>query len=82
MYNIKVLNVKLPFIEAIEHLYNNKEDYIACVCYDEPNPIFITLENNNELCVVDNKSITKKTKLLTIEHVLHNNFYLIIEDRK
>lgn len=81
---VQIINVKLPFIEAIEHLRNDK-DAIACVCINDSRPCIILRTENNELNIVEENLFTKTEKtinelskrLLSLDNILEHKWQMI-----
>lgn len=81
---IQVINVKLPFIEAIEHLHND-ENAIGCICLDDSRHCVISLTDNNELkiieedlfsdCIKEFNELT--TRLLSLNNILEHQWNMI-----
>ena len=84
MKNIRILNVKHSFIEAIEALNEDKE-ILGCTCIDSVNPCVIISNEFNEIEIYKNnifdETIEHIKSNLTIENILNKNFYLIVEDK-
>lgn len=83
IYNkVQILNIKLPFIEAIEHLKTD-EDAIGCMCITQDKPCIITLNENKELKIIENNlfdvNVPLIERLLTIDNILSDEYYLIIK---
>lgn len=83
MTNIRVINVKLPFIEAIENLEED-DNAIACICIDDERPCIIARTSNNELDVLEemffetSKTIEEATRrFLTIDNVLKHQWQMV-----
>ena len=82
--NIQIINVKLPFIEAIEHLHSDN-NAIGCVCLDNTRPCVITLTENRELRIIEEDIFTSCVKkfeeftdrLLSLENVLQHEWYMV-----
>ncbi len=51
--SVKLLNVKLPFIEAVEYLKTDSE-VLGCICLNTQRPCAITLNELSELRVIEN----------------------------
>ena len=85
MKNIKILNVKHSFIEAIEALNENKEEILGCVCLDSVNPCIIISNEFNEIEIYKNnvfdETIEHIKTNLTFSNMLNEIFYLLIEDK-
>lgn len=85
--NIQIINVKLPFIEAIEHLYND-ENAIGCVCLDDTKHCIISLTDNKELKIIEEdlfsecvKSIDEMTtRLLSLNNILYHQWNMIYKN--
>ena len=45
---VKLLNVKLPFVEAVEYLKTDSE-VLGCICLNTQRPCVITLNELSEL---------------------------------
>lgn len=86
MENRRILNVKLPFTEAIEHLKND-EDAVACICGDEKKHTTVMIGEGDVLCVTKDNIFEInghgffQAALLTVKNVLEDDWYLIIEDK-
>lgn len=81
---IKVLNVKLSFIEAITQLKNDN-DVIACICNNTSRPCIIMLNQLNELRIIENNIFDKLDtifidRLLHLDNVLENDWFLVIKN--
>lgn len=82
--NITVINVNLPFIEAIEHL-NNDKDVIGCVCLNDTRPCIIALNENKELKIIEENFLQKYEKtfdeltsrLLSLDNILKHQWQLV-----
>lgn len=83
---IQVINVKLPFIEAIEIL-KDEENAIGCVCLDDSRPCVIVLNEKNELRVVEEELFqeeqrdlnTLTNKLLSLDNILAHQWNIIFK---
>lgn len=81
---IQVINVKLPFIEAIE-LLKEEENVIGCVCLDDNRPCVVTLSENKELRIFEEelfqeyqKEFEKLTnRLLSLDNILIHQWNII-----
>lgn len=83
---VKLLNVKLPFIEAVEYLKTDSE-VLGCICLNMQIPCAITLDELSGLRVIENNFFEEYhnepliDRLLTIDNILYDNWLLVIKDK-
>lgn len=83
---VKLLNVKLPFIEAVEYLKTDS-DVLGCICLNMQRPCAITLNELSELRVIENNFFEEYhnepliDRLLTIDNILYDDWLLVIKDK-
>lgn len=81
---IQVINVKLPFVEAIE-LLKEEKNAIGCVCLNDSRPCVIVLNENKELRIIEEelfqdckKEFANLTdRLLSLDNILMHQWYII-----
>lgn len=83
MDKIKIINIKLPFIEAIEYLKND-DTVFACTCINEN--VIIILNENNEIEIIKNslyidnlENYKKINGNLSLDNILNDEWLLIIK---
>ena len=80
MNKIQILNVRLPFIEAIDFLKND-DNVIACVCITNDRPCTITMNECNELKIIQTNLFDNlfNERLLNIDNILSDEYNLVIK---
>lgn len=83
MDKIKIINIKLPFIEAVDYL-NNDNTVFACTCIN--NNATIILNENNEIEIIKNslyidnlENYRKINGNLSLDNILNDEWLLIIK---
>lgn len=82
--HIQIINVKLPFIEAIEHLHQD-DNAIGCICLNDTKPCIIALNENRELKIIEENFFEKCEKkfeeltnrLLSLDNILEHQWNMI-----